>query len=56
MKDWFIRTTRTRYVTHRDILDQIKIIYPWRKEELNITWVQNFCRSRPQMSGKLSDC
>ena len=52
LEEWFKRESQLRYLSHRDILEHMKKLYPGRKDILTTTWVQNFCRHRPHMSGK----
>ena len=42
---------KRKYVTHRDILLKMKELYPSHPDMFTITWVQNFCRNRSNMSG-----
>ena len=42
---------KCKYVTHRDILLKMKELYPSHPDMFTITWVQNFCRNRTNMSG-----
>ena len=51
LEEWFKRESQLRYLSHRDILEHMKKLYPGRKDILTTTWVQNFCRHRPHMSG-----
>ena len=51
LETWFATQSQQRYLSHRDILEHMKKLYPDRKELLTTTWVQNFCRHRPHMSG-----
>lgn len=51
LEAWFKTESQLRYLSHRDILEHMKKLYPTRKELLTTTWVQNFCRHRPHMSG-----
>lgn len=50
LEEWFMQESQLRYLSHRDILDKMKELYPGRGDLLTTTWVQNFCRHRPHMS------
>ena len=49
--EWFAAETERRYISQNDLLNQMKLIYPPRADFITTTWLQNFCRNKPQMSG-----
>ena len=49
--EWFAAETERRYISQNGLLNQMKLIYLPRADFITTTWLQNFCRNKPQMSG-----